>query len=97
MSALERFIVAFEPKNEGKVSFRILLDEVVNEIKAKADANSEPILMRDYFAAIASEQDIDKYQWNTTVGYGTVSKIEVCSREEAKYKYADAMMQARGK
>ncbi len=53
--------------------------------------------LRDYFAAIASEQDIDKYQWNTTVGYGTVSKIEMCSREEAKYKYADAMMKAREK
>ncbi len=51
--------------------------------------------LRDYFAAIASEQDIDKYQWNTTVGYGIVSKIEACSREEAKYKYADAMMKAR--
>jgi len=53
--------------------------------------------LRDYFAAIASEQDIDKYQWNTTVGYGIVSKTEACSREEAKYKYADAMMEARGK
>ncbi len=61
----------------------------------KEEITSGGMDLRDYFAAIASEQDIDKYQWNTTVGYGIVSKIEACSREEAKYKYADAMMKAR--
>ena len=84
MSALERFIVAFEPKNEGKVSFRILLDEVVNEIKAKADANSEPILMRDYFAAKAMQAMLGRDGSASNIGQGA-------------YLVADLMMEAREK
>ncbi len=92
MSALERFIVAFEPKNEGKVSFRILLDEVINEIKAKADANSEPILMRDYFAAKAMQADITNYEDNSKFGPDFWSTENIAKRA---YNMADAMIKAR--
>ena len=51
--------------------------------------------LRDYFASKASENDIDKYQWDTTVGYGIIGKTQVLTREEAKFAYADAMMKAR--
>lgn len=48
--------------------------------------------LRDYFAARALEQDIQEYLWERVGVYG---KIARCTREEAKYKYADAMMKAR--
>ena len=48
--------------------------------------------LRDYFAAKASEQDIQEHLWERVGGYG---KIASCTREEAKYKYADAMLKAR--
>ena len=53
--------------------------------------------LRDYFAAKATEQDIEPYQWRTEYspsGHG-VFKTQVRTREEAKYAYADAMMKAR--
>ena len=51
--------------------------------------------LRDYFAAKATEVDIETYQWEKTVGYGIVAGTQIRTREQAKYAYADAMMEAR--
>jgi hypothetical protein len=48
--------------------------------------------LRDYFAAKATEQDIQPFLWESV---GPRSAVQTCTREEAKYKYADAMMKAR--
>lgn len=44
--------------------------------------------LRDWFATHASEDDLDAHR-----GYGPGKTL--CSREEAKYRYADAMLAAR--
>lgn len=52
------------------------------------------ITMRDYFAARATEEDIEEhrgYRVNTKSG----SREYVLTREQAKYAYADAMLRAR--
>ena len=52
--------------------------------------------LRDYFAAKASEQDIEKWQWRiTTNTCHFLAKEQVMTREQAKYAYADAMLEAR--
>jgi hypothetical protein len=60
--------------------------------------------MRDYFAARATEQDIKHYERSEdgemvgTDTYGTEwrrPRIVYHTREQAKYRYADAMMEAR--
>ena len=61
--------------------------------------------LRDYFAAKASEEDIKAHIWKgytedflTTGRYGEKNVIQRqarWTREEAKYRYADAMMKAR--
>ncbi len=48
--------------------------------------------LRDYFAAQATEQDIQPFLWKSV---GSYSAVQCCTREEARYKYADAMMKAR--
>ena len=61
--------------------------------------------LRDYFAAKASEEDINAHIWKghtedyvTADGYGKkliVQRQAVWTREEARYRYADAMLKAR--
>ena len=61
--------------------------------------------LRDYFAAKASEEDIAAHIWKgfneltiRTAGDGTkyeASQAARWAREEAKYRYADAMLKAR--
>lgn len=61
--------------------------------------------LRDYFAAKASEEDIDAHIWKGhtedhvfTDEYGRRSvdqRQARWSREQAKYRYADAMLKAR--
>lgn len=52
--------------------------------------------LRDFFAAHATEQDIQKYQWEVAKNTGYILiKHEVRTREEARYAYADAMLKAR--
>jgi hypothetical protein len=61
--------------------------------------------LRDYFAAKASEDDINEHVWKghtedfvTTDGYGNKTVIKrqaMWTREQAKYRYADAMIAAR--
>lgn len=54
--------------------------------------------LRDYFAAHASEKDIQDYMWETThQSSHCFSKVEVRNREQARYAYADAMIKAREK
>jgi hypothetical protein len=50
--------------------------------------------LRDWFAGHASEDDIGGYL-REKISPKTGRKISGLSREEAKYAYADAMMQAR--
>jgi hypothetical protein len=61
--------------------------------------------LRDYFAAKATEEDIAAHIWKghkedfvMADGYGmkkVVKREAMWSREEAKYRYADAMLKAR--
>ena len=61
--------------------------------------------LRDYFAAKASEEDINEHIWKghtedyvTTDGYGkklVIQRQAMWTREEARYRYADAMLKAR--
>ena len=61
--------------------------------------------LRDYFAAKASEEDINQHIWKghkedfvQLDGYGKKTILQreaMWSREEAKYRYADAMLKAR--
>lgn len=67
--------------------------------------HEEGMTLRDYFAAIASEEDINAHIWKghdedfvMTDGYGAktvVKRQAMWSREEAKFLYADAMLKAR--
>ena len=66
---------------------------------------AEGMTRRDYFAARASEEDINAHIWKghnedfvMTDGYGAktvVKRQAMWSREEAKFLYADAMLKAR--
>ena len=61
--------------------------------------------LRDYFAAKASEEDINEHIWKghkeqfvVDEGMGKsrlASREAMWTREEAKYRYADAMLKAR--
>ena len=68
--------------------------------------NQDGMDLRDYFAARATEQDIKNYERDDgkeifgTDSFGRQWKqVETTyfTREEAKYRYADAMMKAREK
>jgi hypothetical protein len=66
---------------------------------------SQGMTMRDYFAAKASEEDINEHIWKgykeeyvDDDGRGTKSirkRQAMWTREEARYRYADAMLKAR--
>ncbi len=69
------------------------------------DNHAVSMTLRDYFAAKASEQDVKYYEQDEgkeisgtdTVGQKwTRLEIIYYTREQAKYRYADAMMKARG-
>ena len=51
--------------------------------------------LRDWFATHASEQDVERYR-EYTLGPDMYSDGYTYTREQAKYRYADAMIQARG-
>lgn len=55
---------------------------------------SPGMTLRDWFATHATEQDINRHRPTVSVGYG-IAHFE-CSAEEARYRYADAMLKARG-
>lgn len=69
-------------------------------------AMHEGMTLRDYFAARASEEDINQHIWKgfnetaiKTAGDGTKYETSIAARwtrEQAKYRYADAMLKARG-
>jgi hypothetical protein len=88
MSAVERFMVMFEPEN-NKIAFRVMLDEMVKEIKRKAEIDSEPLMMRDYFASKAMQSLIALCHKKFDV-----SKDKELIVQDA-YEIADAMMKAR--
>lgn len=60
----------------------------------------EGMTLRDYFASHASEKDIETHQapWTTIPPKREglwETMVPDCDRETAKFRYADAMMQAR--
>ena len=67
--------------------------------------HTEGMTLRDYFAAKASEEDINQHIWKghkedfvQLDGHGKKTILQreaMWSREEAKYRYADAMLKAR--
>jgi hypothetical protein len=69
-------------------------------------SDASRMTLRDYFAAKASEDDINEHVWKghtedfvTTDGYGNKTVIKrqaMWTREQAKYRYADVMLKARG-
>lgn len=66
---------------------------------------SQGITVRDYFAAKASEEDINEHIWKGFKEEYVYEKYDgtketrmrqaMWTREEARYRYADAMMKAR--
>jgi len=86
MSAVERFLTMFEPEN-NKVAFRIMLDEMVKEIKRKAEIDSEPLMMRDYFASSALQGLLA----NGAIGQALPPK-NICERA---YAHADWMIKVK--
>jgi hypothetical protein len=71
----------------------------------KTQYYQEGMDLRDYFAAKATEQDIKNYEQDVgevITGKDSLGRewkrpeIIYYTREEAKYRYADAMMKARG-
>jgi hypothetical protein len=74
-------------------------------ITDEAFADLRGMTLRDYFAAKATEEDIAAHIWKghkedfvMADGYGmkkVVKREAMWSREEAKYRYADAMLKAR--
>lgn len=71
----------------------------------KTQHYQEGMDLRDYFAAKATEQDIKNYEkedGEEITGKDSLGRewkrpeIIYYTREEAKYRYADAMMKARG-
>ena len=57
--------------------------------------DDEGMDLRDYFAAHATPVDIERYVFKTTANYGSFSKSQIRTVEQAKYDYADAMIKAR--
>lgn len=65
----------------------------------------EGMTLRDYFAASASEEDVNEHIWkgfkenyvvNRDNGTSYLATRQAAwTREEAKYRYADAMLKAR--
>jgi hypothetical protein len=55
---------------------------------------SSGMSLRDYFAAHASEQDIEEHLGGK-ISPKTGRKMDCLSREKAKFAYADAMIKAR--
>jgi transposase len=51
--------------------------------------------LRDYFAAHATEEDIRHYQEFGAQSYGGPAIEPKYTREQAKYRYADAMLRER--
>ena len=89
---------------EGGPAFPSVMSEETKE-GVKVEATFYGATLRDYFAAKASEEDIEKWR---PKGYNEEYVIEtpegrkkICSRaamytrEQAKYRYADAMIEAR--
>jgi hypothetical protein len=67
-----------------------IMDEPIKlDEKEEIKYINEGISLRDYFAGQASEKDIEYYssaiRWNDTT----------ITREQARYRYADAMLKAR--
>jgi hypothetical protein len=86
MNTLEQFISVYQPEGNESIVFRQMLEQVVQEIKNKAQPTNEAIDMRDYFAAKALQalaaQAVNENQ-----------TPEIAA--EAAYMFADAMMEAR--
>lgn len=71
----------------------------------RSDANG--MTLRDYFAAKATEEDVAEYIWKgyledfvTSDSSGhkrVVQRQAMYTREQAKYRYADAMLKERSK
>lgn len=50
MNTLEQFIAVYEPEGDVSAGFRKMLEQVIQEVKRKAQPANEVIGMRDYFA-----------------------------------------------
>lgn len=59
------------------------------------------VLLRDWFALFAPEEEVVRYQVEAVQyvddrGFAEFRQHTVCTREVARYRYADAMLEARG-
>ena len=78
---------------------------IITDGKGKIIGGSNGMTLRDYFAAKATEQDIKSHEQADgpeVKGVDTLGtewkrlSIIYYTREQAKYRYADAMLKARG-
>jgi len=90
MNAIERFVAMFEPEG-NRVAFRIMLEELIQEIKNKAHPANETLKMRDYFAGQAMQSIITDGKLGLHLTHSDYMKFV----SETSYEYADAMMEAR--
>lgn len=67
------------------------LDATLGALEAQVN-NMVEITLRDYFAAMANEEDINKHQRPREA-----TNFFSLTREEARYSYADAMIEAKWK
>ncbi len=72
---------------DGGPAFPIVVDSGPEEDRFYEEGMS----LRDWFAAMANEEDIDHWRHKTGKTYANTS------REEARYLFADAMLVVRGK
>ena len=80
-------------------------EEIIDGWLAKTGGYAKDMMLRDYFAAKATEEDIDAHiekGWNEDVvrvaadGTKYIARTAALfTREQAKYRYADAMLKAR--
>lgn len=81
------------PGRDPVVSFRAGHEDCA---QAVASSFHQGITIRDWFAGQASEDDIE-YHTSYAVPEGGYYSHPCTSREEAKYRYADAMLAEREK
>jgi len=92
MNTLEQFIAVYQPEGNESIVFRQMLEQVVQEIKNKAQPTNEAIGMRDYFAAKAM-QGLIGINLSHLQEKHDLKKSEMIA--VLAYHYADAMMLAR--
>ena len=82
----------------------LLIKSEHSDIAKEYEIDQNGMTLRDYFAAKATEKDVEEYERGSRikevprkdgVGSDRVREIVYYTREQAKFRYADAMLKAR--